>query len=139
MKGIKRGFRVLKRTGAIHIFWSYLVCLCVSALVLWKIEPGIETIGDGLWYCFIASTTVGFGDICAVTTIGRIITVIVTVYGIVAVAMVPGVVLSYYLEYIKALEKESVSLFLEKLENLPELSKEELEEISERVRNMKNI
>ncbi len=137
MKALKRCAFVLKRTGAIHIFWAYLLILVVSAVVLWRIEPGVETIGDGLWYCFIASTTVGFGDIYAVTMIGRIVTVFVTVCGILTVAMVPGVVLAYYLEFIKAAERETASVFLEKLETLPELSKEELKEISERVKEVK--
>ena len=35
---------------------------------------------------------------------------------------------------LKIREKETISIFLEKLERLPELSKEELEQISQRVR-----
>ena len=54
-------------------------------------------------------------------------------YGILMTAMVPGVVVSYYMEYLKVREKETISVFLEQLEQLPELSKEELEELSERV------
>ena len=49
-------------------------------------------------------------------------------------AMVPGVVVSYYMEYIKIREKETISTFLEKLEKLPELSKEELREVSEKIK-----
>lgn len=49
-------------------------------------------------------------------------------------AMVPGVVVSYYMEYLKVREKETISVFLEKLERLPELSEEELEQLSRRVR-----
>ena len=59
---------------------------------------------------------------------------IVEIYGIIMTAMIPGVVVSYYMEYLKIREKETVSIFLEKLERLPELSKEELEELSERIR-----
>ena len=58
----------------------------------------------------------------------------VTLFGVLTVAMVPGVVVAYYTEYLKIKEKETVSTFLEKLERLPELSKEELTELSERVK-----
>ena len=137
MRGFRRYVYVLRHTGAIHIFWSFLVTLSISAVILSLVEPNIENFGDGLWYCFVASTTVGFGDLFAVTLVDRIITIIIVLYGIVATATIPGVVLAYYLEYIKAREKATVSTFLEKLEELPKLSKEELEQISEKVKEMK--
>ena len=77
-------------------------------------------------------------DIVAVTLIGRIITVIVVLYGIVTAAMVPGVALTYYLEYVKAKENETTSRFLEQLENLPNLSHEELEQLSKKIKEIKN-
>lgn len=131
----KRGYRILKRTGTLKIFIGYLVFLSCAAVLLDMIEPNINTVGDGLWYCFVAATTIGFGDICVVTGIGKIITVVVAAYGILMTAMIPGVVVSYYMEHLKVREKETVSAFLEKLERLPELSKEELEQLSERVRD----
>lgn len=137
MLGLRRVWRILTRTGAIKIFISFLIFSCVVAFVLRFVEPQIETFGDGLWYCFVASTTIGFGDIYVITPIGRILTVIVAVYGIFVVAMVPGVVVSYYMEYLKMQEKETISVFLERLEKLPELSKDELKKLSERVRKMR--
>lgn len=132
----KRCYRILKRTGTIKVFLSFVVFLMGAAAVLTLIEPGISEWGDGIWYCFVAATTIGFGDICVATRAGRIITVLVSVYGILMTAMVPGVVVSYYMEYLKVREKETVSVFFEKLERLPELSKEELEELSARVKEL---
>ena len=60
--------------------------------------------------------------------------IFVTLCGILTVAMVPGVVVAYYTEYLRKHEEDTVSTFLEKLERLPELKKQELEEISERVK-----
>ncbi len=137
MKGIKRMIKVLTHTGAIHIFWSFLLIIGVAAAVVTLVEPSIESYADGLWYCFIASTTVGFGDLYAVTAIGRIVTVFVTVSGIMTVAMVPGVVVAYYTEYLKAREEETISRFLEKLENLPNLSQKELQSISDKIKKIK--
>lgn len=130
----RRCYRILKRTGTLKIFFGYILFLCCAALVLWLREPGIKSYSDGLWYCFVAATTIGFGDICVVTHLGRIVTVMVSVYGILMTAMIPGVVVSYYMEYLKVKEKETISVFLEKLERLPELTTEELEELSIRVK-----
>ncbi|MCI9447268.1 MAG: two pore domain potassium channel family protein [Lachnospiraceae bacterium] len=134
MRTWKRCYKILRRTGTLKIFLSFLLFLCVAAVFLALFDPGIETFGDGLWYCFVAATTIGFGDLVAVTRLGRVITVLVSAYGILMTAMVPGVVVSYYMEYLKLREKETISVFLEKLENLPELSQEELEQLSQRVR-----
>ena len=130
----KRSYQILKRTGTIKIFISYILFLVCAAVLLAVLEPNIHTVGDGVWYCFVAATTIGFGDICVVTRVGRIITMLVAAYGILITAMVPGVVVSYYMEYLKIRENDTISVFMEQLERLPELSKEELEELSERVR-----
>ena len=48
-----------------------------------------------------------------------------------------GSVVSYYNEYLNAKQKETISLFLEKLEDLPNLSKKELQDISNKVKKIK--
>ena len=133
-KPLRRMVHLLVRTGTIKIFFFYLVVVAIGAVLTWIFEPQVNSFGDGLWFCFVASTTIGFGDITAVTLLGRIVIVIITICGILTTAMVPGVVVAYYTEYVRAKEKDTVSTFLEKLENLPELSKEELEQLSERVK-----
>ncbi|MCI8484911.1 MAG: two pore domain potassium channel family protein [Lachnospiraceae bacterium] len=134
MRTWKRWYKILKRTGTLKIFMSFLLFLCGAGVVLALVEPQIQSFGDGLWYCFVAAATIGFGDIYAVTKIGRLVTVLVSLYGILMAAMVPGVVVSYYMEHLKIREKETISVFLEELERLPELSKEELEELSEKIK-----
>lgn len=134
MKGFRRIGKLLHRTGTIKIFFAYLVVLLIGGILLSFIEPQVHGIFEGFYFCFVASTTIGFGDIVPVTALGRIITIIVTLFGVLTVAMVTGVVVTYYTEYLKIKEKETVSTFLEKLENLPELSKEELTELSDRVK-----
>ena len=121
----------------IQMLSSFLICLSIVAFLLFLWEPGIKTIGDGFWYCFVASTTIGFGDICVTTVLGKIITVLLSVYGILTASMIPGVVVTYYTESLKARESETITAFMEKLERLPELSKEELEEMSQRVKKFK--
>jgi len=138
---VKRIINVLRHTGAIKIFFVYLIVLCAAGFVLIFIEPQVHGLFEGIYFCFVASTTIGFGDIVPVTVLGRIIIIVVTIIGILTTAMVPGVVVAYYTEFLKARENETISTFLEKLEHLPELSKDELEDLSERVKqfNKKNM
>ena len=134
MKKLRRTIMILKRTGTLKMLTSFIIFYCAASAAMWLFEPNVNTIGDGFWYCFAAATTIGFGDIVALTRLGRIITVLVAVYGIAVTAMIPGVVVSYYMEFLKIKEKETVSLFLEKLEHLPELSGEELTKLSDRIK-----
>ena len=125
----------MKRTGLLKIAFGFFIILCIAAIILRFVEPNVKTVGDGFWYCFVATMTIGFGDIVASNALSRIITIIVTIYGVLVVAMIPGVIVSYYTEYLHIKEKDTIYTFLEKLEHLPELSKEELADISERVKN----
>lgn len=137
MKTIKRIYLVLNKTGALKIFLGFILICVLSSIIFMLVEPNINNIRDGVWYCFVASTTIGFGDIYAVTTIGRILTIFVSLCGIFVFAMMTGVVVSYYNEYLNIKQKESISIFLEKLEDLPNLSKKELKEISDKVKKIR--
>lgn len=116
------------------MFMGFVICYFVAAFVLFLIEPQVTNYGDGLWFCFVSFSTIGFGDITAITVFGRIIIIFITIYAMVVLAMVPGVVVSYYNEYLKAKESETISTFLEKLEKLPDLPESELVEISDKVK-----
>ena len=83
----------------IQMVISYGVLLAAAGFVLFIIEPSIKSYGDGVWYSFVAATTIGFGDICVTTVLGRIVTVVIAIYGIMTAAMIPGVVVTYYTEY----------------------------------------
>ncbi len=136
MKRYRLLWSIVRRTHTDKLLCVFLVNLFAVALLITMAEPQITHYGDGLWYTFVACTTIGFGDFAAVTLIGRILTVYMAVNEILLVAIIPGVVVSYYLEVIHRREKESLTVFLDKLEHLPELSSEELREISERVKKL---
>lgn len=135
MLKIKRLHLILKRTGTQKLLFGFVLFIFLSSFLLLLFEPNIKHYGDALWYSFVSSTTIGFGDIYAVSLIGRIITVIISMYGILVTAIMTGVVVSYYNEYLQMKQNETISKFLEKLENLPSLSKEELERLSHKIKN----
>ena len=135
MKKLKLLWMILKRTKATQILSGYIVFLFVSAAIIQLVEPDINHYGDALWYCYAVLSTAGFGDIVAMTFVGKLVSVLVTIYTIFVVAIVTGVVVNYYGQIVEMQRRETAMMFLDKLERLPELSKEELEDISKRVKN----
>lgn len=134
MKKLKVLWRIIKLANLDKILYGFILFFLISAGIFWVFEPGIEHYGDAIWYSFITFTTIGFGDIVVVTKIGRIFSVLLTIYGIFIVALIPGVVVSYYQEVINLKAKENITEFLTELEQLPKLSKEKLAEISDKIK-----
>ncbi len=124
----------LKISGAYKTFSIYAVFFIIVAVLLRVIEPGISTVGEGLWYCFETATTIGFGDLAAVSTLGRILTIILSLYSIGVVAIFTAVITSFFMDVAKARMNDSVKEFLDDLEHLPDLSEEELRNLSDRIK-----
>lgn len=73
----------------------------VSALVIYNVEPeSFNTFFDAVYWATISLTTVGYGDLYPVTTIGRIVTMISSVFGIAIIALPSGVITAGYLSEI---------------------------------------
>lgn len=68
------------------IFLLLFVSGIGSTWVFWIYEhgtnPNIRTFSDALWWWFVSSTTVGYGDIAPVTGIGRLAGVVTIIIGI---------------------------------------------------------
>ncbi|MBQ9515281.1 MAG: two pore domain potassium channel family protein [Ruminococcus sp.] len=130
--------RLLKQafntTGATKIFLIFLIFFLLSALIIMLVEPTIHTYFDSLWYCFVAISTIGFGDLTATVPVTRILTVLLWIYAAGVIAIFTAVITSFFMDAAKLRTNESARAFLDELERLPELSKEELENLSERVK-----
>jgi len=73
--------------------------ILISALVIYNVEPeSFETFFDAIYWATISLTTVGYGDIYPITTIGRIVTMISSAFGIAIIALPSGVITAGYLE-----------------------------------------
>ena len=91
--------KVILKTFALEVLLGLLVLVVASSLILMMIgEPQITNFGDGLWYCFAVVTTIGFGDIAAQTIIGRIVTVVLGMYGVIVVALITSIIVNFYNE-----------------------------------------
>ena len=75
-----------------------------SAFILFNVEPStFPNFFDALYWATISLTTVGYGDIYAVSTTGKIITMISSFLGIAIVALPTGIITAGYMKEIKEL------------------------------------
>ena len=74
----------------------------LSALVIFNAEPqSFQTFFDAVYWAAISLTTVGYGDIYAVSTIGRIVTIVSSFLGIAIIALPSGIITAGLLEALK--------------------------------------
>ena len=79
----------------------------LSALIIYNVEPeSFNTFFDAIYWATISLTTVGYGDIYPITTIGRIVTMVSSVFGIAIIALPSGVITAGYLAEVNKNEDE---------------------------------
>ena len=94
--------KIARETYGAEILFGLVMLIITFSLVLKITENEILSYKDALWYCFALVTTIGLGDISAVSDLGRIISVILGVYGIIVVALITSIIVNFYGEIKKA-------------------------------------
>lgn len=95
--------RVLKKQKSIltAVATMAVAYVLISALIIYNIEPEtFNTFFDAIYWATISLTTVGYGDIYPITTIGKIVTMISSALGIAIIALPSGVITAGYLSEI---------------------------------------
>ena len=76
--------------------------IVISALVIFNVEPeSFYNFFDAIYWATVSLTTVGYGDIYPVTTMGRVITMISSMFGIAIVALPAGIITAGYMNEIQ--------------------------------------
>lgn len=88
----------------------------VTALFMFNMEPQINpttgeptfrTFFDALYWATVTLTTVGYGDICPVTQMGRFVSMISSLFGVAIIALPSGVITASYLDELRHGKKEN--------------------------------
>lgn len=108
--------RVLKkeRQVLLSVLMLALSYIFVTALVMFNVEPHINpetgaatfnSFLDALYWATVTLTTVGYGDLCPVTDVGRIVSMLSSLFGVAIIALPSGVITASYLEELREYRK----------------------------------
>ena len=90
--------RIIRKTHAANILAGLLLLIPAASFMIPPLEDSIPNVQEALWYCLGVVTSIGFVDHTAVSTGGRVITAILGLYGLVAVAVLTSIIVNFYLE-----------------------------------------
>lgn len=81
--------------------------IVISALVIFNVEPdSFESFFEAIYWATVSLTTVGYGDIYPVSTLGRVITMISSLFGIAIVALPAGIITAGYMNELSRKQDE---------------------------------
>ena len=96
---------VLLSVLGIAIFSVFL-----PALIMFNVEPHVNPITgaqtfsnffDALYWATVTLTTVGYGDLCPVTDVGRCVSMLSSLFGVAIIALPSGVITASYLDELR--------------------------------------
>ena len=103
-----------ERQVLLSVLMLALFYIFITALVMFNAEPhinphtGEETFHsffDALYWATVTLTTVGYGDLCPVTDIGRVVSMLSSLFGVAIIALPSGVITASYLEELREYRK----------------------------------
>lgn len=82
--------------------------ILISALIMFNAEPEtFSTMFDAVYWATISLTTVGYGDVYAISKIGKIVTMVSAVLGIAVVALPAGIIIAGYQNELEKLHEKT--------------------------------
>jgi voltage-gated potassium channel len=100
----RRMNRISQRRGHLirrGLWYSLALCLLIlliGGVGFWALEPGIESLQEGIWLAFTTAATVGYGDVVPRTPFGRAFAVLVVLLGLAVLSLVTASLAALFVE-----------------------------------------
>ena len=108
------------------------IVIIAGTVIMYNLEKGAEnsqmtTLLDAMWWCVATVTTVGYGDVVPVTSLGRIVALVYMFFGITLITTLLAVISNTF--YKKRFEKEETEKKKQDMNYLRNLVISKLEDI----------
>jgi voltage-gated potassium channel len=137
--------RLYKRLDAIltmnnfhHMIWFTFVIIFSGAIAISYIED--MEIGDALWWSFVTTTTVGYGDIAPASTGGRLVAAFLMIVGIGFLSTLTSTISTYFISkpVTTSYQDEALQQIVKKIEDFPHLSIDDINDMHSVLIALKN-
>ncbi|MCD8501869.1 MAG: potassium channel family protein, partial [Bacillaceae bacterium] len=130
-RSIKKVYAIIHTNGLQKVLKVTVGLIFLSAIPIAYIEPSMDNYADAVWWTIVTTTTVGYGDISPETIIGRLIAIILMIFGIGLVGMVTGSIATYFLSAPPEKEKNATIEFIkQELDRHEELTSNEYQRLA---------
>ncbi len=133
----KRLEKFLHTNGFIYVLYCAGALILLSSLAMGYFEQ--KSFADALWWSIVTTTTVGYGDISPTTAAGRVIAIILMLFGIGMIGMLTGTITTYFTNKVEQNHetKSDCSKLMEIAQSLSDKQIEELTAIAQTLKNLK--
>lgn len=123
------GFKYVALTTAIMIFFGGFLIQFAEGMSL----------PDGIWWAFVTTTTVGYGDISPSTFYGRLIAMVLMILGIGLIGTVTSNITSYFMHRGKPrnMSERTLEMIRDQLDHFDSLSEEDVDTICKVLKSLK--
>ena len=80
------------------ILAALLFFIFLFGYLFYASEPDVRNLGDGIWWALVTITTVGYGDITPVTTLGRVVASSLMLLGLGLIATITAIVSAKFIQ-----------------------------------------
>lgn len=126
-RAYKRICTVLKTNDFDHVIWFTCCTIFIGAISIAYTDD--MNMGDALWWSFVTTTTVGYGDIAPQSLGGRIIAVFLMIIGIGFLSTLTSTISTFFIsktDRSSSYKDDELSLVIDKLNHFDDLSIEDL-------------
>lgn len=127
--------------------FNYMLVLTTIIIVLAAVIIALlenMSFGDAIWWSFVTFTTVGYGDVLLTTNTGRIVAILLMIFGIGFIGVTTSTIAAYIInndgkkKRKRDFKDETIDFIKYKIDNLDSLSDSELDNIYKTLKILKS-
>lgn len=88
----------IARRGVLYSLVLCCLILLIGGVGFWVLDPGVDTLSDGLWLAFTTAATVGYGDVVPSTPASRGFAVVVVLLGLAVLSLATASLAAIFVE-----------------------------------------